>query len=137
MWIDGKVGFKCTADPRTVVFFALGCVGVNGVVHEHQADTALRELIDLFPALADYTGAIGVNNQGFDPVQNGLVLRPSGNDGRLDAKTAVIEFFGEQLTSGIELMLARSVTAATGKENNLVRSLCAEGAGKGNPNIDK
>ena len=135
--IDGKIGLKRTADPWAVVFFALGCVGVNRIVHEHQADAALRELIDLFPALADHAGAIGIDHQCFDPVQNGLVLRPSGNDGRLDAETAVVETFGEQLTSGIELVLAGSVTAATGKENNLVRRLCAEGAGKGSPNREK
>ena len=88
-------------------------------------------------ALADHAGAIGVDHQCFDPVQNRLVLRPSGNDGRLDAETAVIETFGEQLTTRIELVLAGSVAAATGKENNLVRRLRAESAGKGNPNREK
>ena len=119
--VHRPTGLERTADPRAEIFLPLLGARMNGVVHEHEADSGLGELIGLFPALADDAGGIRVDDDGSDAVEHAFVFGPALNHCCLDIQPALfVEGFGKQQAAGVELVVAGRVAARSGEKQDLV-----------------
>ena len=79
---------------------------VNGVVHEHEAYASLGKPISFLPTMTNDLGAIGVNDNGIHFIEDGLIFRPTIDDGSMNIEaTLFVEGFGEELAASVEFML--------------------------------
>ena len=94
---------------------------MHRIMHEHDAGAFFREGIHLVPAFAHHAGAVGVDDDGFGPVEHRVILRPAFDDRGLDIQPAMlVQGTGQQLTSGIKLMLPWPMAASPGEEDDAV-----------------
>ena len=120
MRVDGPARLKRAANPGTVVLFAILGIGVDGIVHEHDTRTLLGQLIDLGPTFAHDARAVRVDDEALDAVQDRFILRPARDDGGPQAEAALlVDGLGEQLATGVELVLTGTMAPAAGQEDDV------------------
>ena len=93
---------------------------MHGIVHEQESNAFFGERVHLCPALPHDAGGIRVDDHGPGGVQDGLIRRPALDHAGPDIETALfVQGLGEDLASGIELVFARAMAAATGEEDDV------------------
>ena len=76
--------------------------------------------------MANNLGAIGINDNGIDSAEDGLIFRPTIDDGSMNIEaTLFVEGCGEELAASVEFMFTRLVGSLTSqKEDSGGRCSC-------------